>query len=417
MDRVRAAIIGLGNIFEGWGGGSGHLPGYAWAVDEAQVVALCDVNPAALERGRSALQRVYAQKASELEDAGHASLARLLREDAEAVRGYTTLDELLEREHPDLADILAPCERHEEIARRCLDAGCHVMCEKPLAPTWLAAERIARAAQDADRFFQYAEHLVFGDPFAALRGLVVKGEIGELECLWLSMTTGGPGAASYAKGGVGALLDMGSHAVVVAWFLAGFDYAPTRVRSRGPVGICTRIPQRVVDGELVRFEVDDHAHFEVLFEHPETGAWVTAYIEVGWCGRDSFDTVLVGTQGKLRPQGEQEVAVEDPYGRVRTVPIFHPAWLRTPKPPARNGFAQEIRAAVRSVRNNIRPWLHEQIAAESMAILNAAQLSERRGRRSVSLEEFKGWAKDFENRYGAGADEAIQRELSACRAR
>jgi predicted dehydrogenase len=47
-------------------------------------------------------------------------------------RGYTDFEELLTRERPDIVDICAPNEIHFDLAVQALDAGCHVLCEKPL---------------------------------------------------------------------------------------------------------------------------------------------------------------------------------------------------------------------------------------------------------------------------------------------
>jgi len=55
-------------------------------------------------------------------------------------RGYTDFDELLTREQPDIVDICTPNETHFELARRALDAGCHVLCEKPLV--WACSETV-----------------------------------------------------------------------------------------------------------------------------------------------------------------------------------------------------------------------------------------------------------------------------------
>jgi predicted dehydrogenase len=47
-------------------------------------------------------------------------------------RDYTDFDRLLETEQPDVVDVCTPAELHFDVARRALEAGCHVLCEKPL---------------------------------------------------------------------------------------------------------------------------------------------------------------------------------------------------------------------------------------------------------------------------------------------
>ena len=64
MDRVTMAVVGTGGIFHGWGGGSGHLPALP-QVREGQLIALCDSNPANLERALTATRETYEAKAAE----------------------------------------------------------------------------------------------------------------------------------------------------------------------------------------------------------------------------------------------------------------------------------------------------------------------------------------------------------------
>ncbi|MGY8822684.1 MAG: Gfo/Idh/MocA family protein [Candidatus Latescibacterota bacterium] len=47
-------------------------------------------------------------------------------------RAYGDLDEMLQKEAPDIVDICLPNELHYDCAMRALEKGCHVLCEKPL---------------------------------------------------------------------------------------------------------------------------------------------------------------------------------------------------------------------------------------------------------------------------------------------
>ncbi|HIE08335.1 MAG TPA: Gfo/Idh/MocA family oxidoreductase [Armatimonadetes bacterium] len=401
-ERLKIGVVGTGNIFEGWGGGSGHLPGLAWVVDEAQVVALCDVSEPALRRAEKALKKYFAEKAKECEERGFEEVAELLRSDAESVRLYTSLDEMLDRESLDILDVLTPAEHHKEAVLKALEAGCHVMCEKPLTRTWPEAREIEEAVEGSGKLLQYNEHLVFADPYVQMRRLVQEGAIGEPLCLFLSFCTGfGPGSYGYVKGRVGALLDMGSHAVVLAWFLLGFDLKPVRVWSLPPVGVSTKVRQVLVEGVPKEMPVDDDAHFAVEFEHPGTGRHAIAYIEVSWATKDFHGTRVIGTQGEMRPKGAEAIEVIDVHGSAREARIGHSGWLRFLPPPGYSGHPQEIKAMVRCVKEGTKPLCDHKIAAESIALLNACQLSEAKGRVAVSLEEFKGFAKELWEKTGA----------------
>ena len=97
MERVRTGIVGTGGIFYGWGGGSGRIPGYAW-VEEAKIVALCDVNAPGVERAVTALKKAFREKAEELKAGGGAAAAERLEHDTEEIKTYTDYNEMLSKE-------------------------------------------------------------------------------------------------------------------------------------------------------------------------------------------------------------------------------------------------------------------------------------------------------------------------------
>jgi predicted dehydrogenase len=138
----------------------------------------------------------------------------------------------VQRDDIDVVDIVTPGASHVDIAVAALDAGKHVLCEKPLANTVAEAERMADAAQRA------AERGVFAMvgftyrrvPAATLaRDLVADGAIGEIRQVraaylqdWL-VDPEVPLAWRLQKelAGSGALGDIGAHAIDLAQFITG----------------------------------------------------------------------------------------------------------------------------------------------------------------------------------------------------
>jgi predicted dehydrogenase len=103
------------------------------------------------------------------------------------IPGVASLDDLLDPDAThavDVIDLCTPPALHEEHVVRCLDAGFHVVCEKPLVDSVAACDRIADAAERAAatsgaRFmpiFQYR----FGDGAARARALIDAGVTGRL---------------------------------------------------------------------------------------------------------------------------------------------------------------------------------------------------------------------------------------------
>ena len=150
--------------------------------------------------------------------------------------GFTSTEtdwrRLVERDDIDLIDICTPGDSHAEIAIAALQAGKHVLCEKPLANTVEEAEQMAAAASSA------AERGVWAmcgftyrrTPALALaRQLVEAGRIGtirQVRAQYLQDWLHDPDAPmtwrlDKSKSGSGALGDLGAHLVDTAQWLTG----------------------------------------------------------------------------------------------------------------------------------------------------------------------------------------------------
>ena len=90
----------------------------------------------------------------------------------------------------DVVDVCLPTDLHAEFAVRALGMGKHVVCEKPMAISLAEADRMARAAEAADRRLMVAHCVRFWPEYAELRRLVETRELGAL--LSLSLTRYGP---------------------------------------------------------------------------------------------------------------------------------------------------------------------------------------------------------------------------------
>lgn len=190
------------------------------------------------------------------------------------------------------------------------------------------------------------------------------------------------------------MLDNGIHAITLAWFLAGFDYLPKRVKALAPDGVSARIKNRFLDGRIKEMNVEDYANFVVEFECPLTGHWVNAYLEASWSFGDVGAFKVVGSRGEIRMDGEKIVVV-DQAGNARVRDIFHPGCLNLQAPPGYAGHPQQLRAMIRLVKENAQPLCDVRVGSESLAIAQAVYLSEARGKKAVTVSEFKEYAKKF----------------------
>ena len=113
--RLRFALVGCGRI-------SGHhVAALAKHAERAELVALCDKDPAALQKACAAT----------------------------GVPGHASLDALLAASDADVVVLATPSGLHPQQAIRCAQAGRHVVSEKPMATKWDEGVAMVRACRDA----------------------------------------------------------------------------------------------------------------------------------------------------------------------------------------------------------------------------------------------------------------------------
>ncbi|MGH3088862.1 MAG: Gfo/Idh/MocA family protein, partial [Rubrobacteraceae bacterium] len=144
--RLRHAIIGAGaGILKA------HLP--ALASEDVELVAVSDVNE---EKGN-------------------------LRAEELGCDFYANHRDMLAAERPEVSVILAPQPFHALIALDCLEAGSHVLVEKPMAVSLDDADAMIEAAEAANRLLAVNFQQRFRPEARAARRLIRDGELGDIQ--------------------------------------------------------------------------------------------------------------------------------------------------------------------------------------------------------------------------------------------
>ncbi|MEM7376037.1 MAG: Gfo/Idh/MocA family oxidoreductase [Pseudomonadota bacterium] len=146
----------------GAGIGAQHLDGYRALPDTFRVHTVCD-----LDTDRAAALAARAPGCRSTSDTG-------------AVIGNAEID---------IVDVCLPPHLHADIAIKAMQAGHHVVCEKPLAESVDAAERMIEAARDCNRLLTPIFQYRFGPAFTQLQALVDAGltgqpQVASLETHW-----------------------------------------------------------------------------------------------------------------------------------------------------------------------------------------------------------------------------------------
>jgi predicted dehydrogenase len=136
--------------------------------------------------------------------------------------------DLLALEELDAVVLCTPNALHEELSIAALDAGKHVLVERPLALTSAGAARVVEAADRADRILTVGMPHRFRPEVAALRSFVAGGELGDLYAVRGSLLTRSTPATRSnwrrdpARAGGGALVDLGIPALDLCLWVVGF---------------------------------------------------------------------------------------------------------------------------------------------------------------------------------------------------
>src|SRR5215211_676493 len=180
-------------------------------------------------------------------------------------RAYGSYEALLADPEVEAVYISLPNGLHVEWSIRALEAGKHVLCEKPLDRRPERVEEAYDAAERADRFLMEGFLFRHHPQTTRLTELVEEGAIGELRLIRLafsfSVTELGDVRMRPDLDG-GALMDVGCYCVSMARLLAGEPETATAQAIVGSTGVDVRFA-----GTLA-FPRDVLAHFDLAFDLP-----------------------------------------------------------------------------------------------------------------------------------------------------
>jgi len=258
---IRIAIVGCGSV-------SRHYLSDLRTCEYAKVVALCDVVE---ERAR--------------ERAEQFGISRI----------FTDLDEMLSQCEFDMLINLTPMQQHYLVNLKALQAGKHVLSEKPFATTLEEARTLIETARQHGVNLWAAPTVVTSPAFQCMAKLLAQKAVGDVYVARACYGHGGPswGPWFYQKGG-GCLFDLGVYNITTLTGLLGPAKSVTALMG-------TAIKERFVEGQHVKVEADDNAI--VLMDH---GNSVFSCVMTGFVYgpyHDERTIELVGTKGSINLLG------------------------------------------------------------------------------------------------------------------
>jgi len=262
--RPRVAVVGLGM-------GRGHARAAA-ENRKADLIALCDIDQEKLERHCTEL---------------------------EVPNGYTDYKKMLRAERLDIVSVSLPNYLHKPVTVAALNAGAHVICEKPMAMNTREAEQMLAVARRTRRKLMINFSYRFTGEAKALKKVVDAGTVGEIyygRTGW-HRTRGipkfGGWFAQKKLSGGGPLIDLGVHRIDLAMMLMG-DPKPVTISGMTYNKLGTSLARKA----RKPFDVEDLAVAMIRFD---SGA--TLLVEVSWAlnceRREEMFTYLYGTKAGI----------------------------------------------------------------------------------------------------------------------
>lgn len=262
MDKLKIGVLGTGTIIR-----NAHIPALQ-GNPQVELVAAGNLRPESLKR---------------------------LADRFQIPKIYTDFEQMAADPEIDAVINALPNYLHAPVSIQMLEAGKHVLCEKPMAMSVAEGEQMIAAAHRANRKLMIGHMWRFDREILWLRRLVAGGTLGQIfkaksqEVLIYDLYGDDPPPDSWfvkpELAGGGALTDMGVHSIDTLRFVLG-NARPVKVLAR-------------IGTYFKEIDVEDTA---TLFLEFEDG--VTALIEAGWYNLHADEqqgyTQVFGTQGYAR---------------------------------------------------------------------------------------------------------------------
>jgi predicted dehydrogenase len=238
---MKVAVIGVGSM------GRNHARVYS-ELAEAELVAVSDAN----EKQAGSIAEKF------------------------GVRAYTDYREMLEKEKPEAVSVAVPTVLHEEVGMAALEAGAHVLMEKPIAATVDEGQRLIAKAKMVGRQLMVGHIVRFNPAIQALKQKLAAGELGRIFQVFCRRA--GPFPSRILD--VGVVVDLAPHDVDLMRFLTEAD----------PVRVYAETEQRLHTN-----------HEDLLWGVLRFADGITGSLEINWLTPTKVrETLVLGERGMFR---------------------------------------------------------------------------------------------------------------------
>ncbi len=278
---------------------------------------------------------------------------------------YADYVEMLRRDDVDVVVILTPMLTHAAIAKAALQAGKHVLVEKPLATSLEEGRDLVALARQVGRYLACAPFTVLSPTFQTIAVRLSHGDIGRVVGARGRYGWAGPDWTDwFYKAGGGALFDLGVYNLTT---LTGWLGPVRRVTAMTGVAV----PQRIVNGRPVHVEAEDNAQILLDFGNSCFATVLTGFAIQQYRGPG---LELFGTEGTIYLHGDDwdpdgyEIW-QNAAGCWQYFKETHPEW----------SWTDGLRHLVECIHNRTVPIVTPEHALHVLEVMLAARVSGRDG--------------------------------------
>jgi predicted dehydrogenase len=288
-----------------------------------------------------------------------------------------TLADLLAHEELEAVVLATPASLHAEHVRAALEAGKHVLVEKPLALTLADCDDLIRRADANGLTLMVGHTFIYSEPVRYLRGLLDAGEIGRLVYAYAHRLNLG-----VIREDLNALWNFGPHDVSILLYL--LDRMPLRVSARQ----YSLLNRKVEDVVFLVLEFPDEivAHVHESWLDPRKIRELTVVGDRKMVVYDDTDVetpLRIYDKGVTLPDVGVIPSSESGFGEFKL--MTRSGDMLAPRVPTREPLRVEVEHFADCIASGTRPDTDARHGRDVVAILEAADLSARTGR-TIELE-------------------------------
>jgi predicted dehydrogenase len=262
-------------------------------------------------------------------------------------KAYGNWFDLVEDEDIEVVHISTTNELHYPVARACIEAGKHVICEKPLALTAKEAKELLRIADNRGIVHAVCHSLRYYPLVKQARAMVQAGEVGTVRLIhghylqdWLFLETDyNWRLISELSGKSRAVADIGTHWLdmvqhvteqrIISVCADMTTFIPVRKKPIQEVETYSQQQLKHTEYEDVEVDTEDHATVMLRFSEGAKGVLVVSQVcagrknyihfeingsrsSLGWNGENA-NLLWIGERGKVNGEFIKNPAIMDPY--------------------------------------------------------------------------------------------------------